>query len=178
MTDGNEGGKTDAPASILIGGCQCGAVRYEITPATEEAEAPGAEFAQAHYCHCRMCQRAVGNIVAVWVAVRGERFRWTAGAPATYRSSHYLERAFCRTCGTPLGARYVPGLKDWEWSDFVGVLVGSLDAPEAVRPGYHFGVESQVPWFNLDDGLPRRRTDDLPGMKELWSRAPEGSRKP
>ena len=102
----------------------------------------------------------------------GERLRWTAGEPAAYRSSHYLDRVFCRACGTPLGARYVPELQDWQWSDFVGVLLGTLDTPEAVRPGYHFGIESRLPWFDVDDGLPRRRTDDLPGMKELWARAP------
>ena len=162
--------------NVLTGGCQCRALRYEVAPATDEPGAPDAGFAEAHYCHCRMCRRAVGNVVAVWLAVRGERFRWTAGEPAAYRSSHYLDRVFCRTCGTPLGARYVPGLKDWEWSDYVGVLVGTLDTPEAVRPGYHYGIESQIAWFDVDDGLPRRRTDDLPGMKELWARAPDQNR--
>ena len=41
----------------VTGGCQCGAVRYAARLAGDEA----------YWCHCRMCQRAVGNVTAALV---------------------------------------------------------------------------------------------------------------
>ena len=161
----------------LDGGCQCGAIRYAATVAPgEEGSVVPEGFAGAHYCHCRMCQRALGNVFGLWLPVRKEHLRWLRGRPTYYRSSHFLERGFCGRCGTPLGARYVEGLQGWPFVDIVGLLVGTLDHPEAVRPAFHFGVESQVPWLRIEDGLPRRRTDELPGFAELWGRAAGVSR--
>ena len=36
----------------LSGGCQCGAVRYQVT----------GEVGHPHLCHCRMCQRWTGAV--------------------------------------------------------------------------------------------------------------------
>lgn len=66
----------------LTGGCQCGAVRYEVRAAPRKP----------HVCHCRMCQKAFGGPFA---------------ALAVFRSSEVVERGFCRDCGTPLTFRYV-----------------------------------------------------------------------
>jgi hypothetical protein len=44
---------------MLTGGCQCGAVRYALTAMPEGA----------HFCHCRMCQKAVGGPFAALVPV-------------------------------------------------------------------------------------------------------------
>jgi hypothetical protein len=156
----------------MEGGCQCGAIRYAVDASLGEQESPGPEgFAGAHYCHCRMCQRALGNLFGLWLPVHKDRLRWLREQPKYYRSSHFLERGFCGACGTPLGARYVQGLKDWPYVDIAGILVGTLDHPELVRPVFHFGIESQVPWLRIDDDLPRRRTDDLTGFRELRERA-------
>ena len=38
-------------SSKVTGGCQCGAVRYAASGTLDNA----------HICHCRMCQKAVGN---------------------------------------------------------------------------------------------------------------------
>ena len=51
------------------------------------------------------------------------------------------------------------------------VQTGGCQCGAVPRPGYHFGIESRIPWFDIDDGLPRKRTDELSGMKELWARA-------
>ena len=40
----------------LSGGCQCGRVRYEAS----------VDSFDAYWCHCRMCQRAVGNVAAAF----------------------------------------------------------------------------------------------------------------
>ena len=115
-----------------------------------------------------MCQKALGNVVGVWLPVKAKDLQWIKGDPKYYQSSPFLERGFCGDCGTPLGARYVEGLENWEFADLSGVLAGTLDDPNLVRPAYHFGIESQVDWFAVDDDLPRRRTDDLPGFADLW----------
>jgi len=30
-------------------------------------------------------------------------------------------------------------------------------------------VESQLPWYKIDDGLPRSRTEDDPELAALWT---------
>ena len=141
---------------LATGGCQCGAVRYAIT----------GPFVNPHICHCRMCQKAVGNYFAALVAVQREDVRWTKGEPAVFRSSSVVARGFCRDCGTPLS--YAPD----NWPR-IALSIGSLDRPEAVTPEKQFGVESRLPAFFLLHDLPGMRTEDFfPAgkMAELASR--------
>ena len=37
----------------------------------------------------------------------------------------------------------------------------------------HIGVESQLPWFQLDDGLPRSRSDESPELVAAWAEVEE-----
>jgi hypothetical protein len=64
------------------GGCQCGAVRFSVSMAPLDVS----------YCHCRMCQRAVGNLFAALVMIRKDHVEWTKGAPAVFESSSAAER--------------------------------------------------------------------------------------
>lgn len=133
----------------VSGGCLCGAVRYEA----------GVPPERAHYCHCRMCQKAFGNVFAMFADFPTDEFRVTRGEPKFYKSSAWAERGFCADCGTPLMFRYLtPG----PLSGRIGVSIGSLDHPEDAPPEHHWGIESQVPWLAIDDGLPRTRTEDDP----------------
>ena len=84
---------------VLTGGCQCGAVRYALY----------ADPAAASICHCRMCQKAMGNLFMANASVPRKEFAWTAGVPATWQSSQIAERGFCQQCGTPLSFRYLTG---------------------------------------------------------------------
>ncbi len=128
----------------LTGGCQCGAVRYELT-----ARARGASI-----CHCRMCQKAGGApFMAFTGGVRQEGFVFTHGAPAIYRSSEIAERGFCAICGTPLFYRLIG-------RDRVSVTIGSLDRPAEVAPTQQLGVESALPWFAGLAALPASRTEN------------------
>lgn len=128
--------------TILSGGCQCGAVRYRASMAPQKV----------HFCHCRMCQRAVGNIFATLAPVRKDRLLWE-GEPAFFRSSSAAERGFCARCGTPLSFAYLK-------SEWICLTLGSLDDPAAVRPEIHYGVESRLPWVHIDEELPQERTED------------------
>ena len=153
----------------LTGGCMCGRIRYEIPPGEHQSAEPEG-FQGVHICHCRMCQRATGGIFGIWLPVEVKGIIYT-NTPKAYRSSPFLERLFCPDCGTPIGSRYVEGIKDWPFSHLGGILVGTLDDPEWVRPAFHFGIESRVSWDDIAPHLPQKRTDELEGFDALWQRA-------
>lgn len=132
----------DPRSKLLVGGCQCGAVRYRAE----------GQPRKVHYCHCRMCQRAVGNVFAAFVPIRKDQLTWE-GTPSLFRSSSIAERGFCSRCGTPLSFAY-------DKSGWICLALGSLDEPTAVRPEAHYGIESQVPWLHFADDLPRERTNE------------------
>ena len=132
---------TDAPRAA--GGCQCGAVRYELA----------LPFDNPHICHCRMCQKAFGNYFAALVGVKKAGFSWTKGIPGIFRSSSVVDRGFCRDCGTPLSFSY-------DHSDRIAVSIGSLDDPSAVAPAMQYGIEARLPAFGHLHTLPGSRTED------------------
>jgi hypothetical protein len=114
----------------LTGGCQCGAVRYAIADAGEDA----------YLCHCRMCQKAMGNLFSAMIGVPKRSVTWTRGRPFAFRSSEHVERGFCAACGTPL---YCDGLR----LERLAVTIGSLDHPERHKPNVQDGIQSRMPWF-------------------------------
>ena len=115
----------------MSGGCQCGAVRYHASSFLDSS----------HICHCRMCQKAVGNFFAALIGIPREAFQWTRGEPALFRSSDPVTRGFCGICGTPL-------LYDYATSKHLNVTTGSLDNPALFPPGVQFGREARMPWFS------------------------------
>ena len=127
----------------VTGGCQCGRVRYRISGGLDHA----------HFCHCRMCQKAVGNVFAALVGCPRENLTWEGEGPEVFDSSSVAERPFCALCGTPLGFAY----KD---SDWVNVTIGSLDDPLLAPIQQHWGVEAMVPWLELGDDRPRCSTGE------------------
>jgi hypothetical protein len=136
----------------LSGGCQCGAVRYRTSVIANNA----------HICHCRMCQKAVGNLFAALVGVPREALHWTRGTPARFASSEHVDRGFCSKCGTPLFYENRAG-------DNVTITIGSLDHPELVEPIHQDGVESRQPYFaRLHAIADESRTED---DSEEWAAA-------
>lgn len=139
-------------AMEVSGGCQCGAVRYHATEM----------FDNSHICHCRMCQKAVGNIFAALVAAPREAITWTRGKPARFRSSEHVDRGFCRACGTPL-------FYDGRSGNRVNFTIGSLDHPELFPPGANTRNEARVPWFatllSIEDG----GVTEQPDQEDWWS---------
>jgi hypothetical protein len=113
----------------VSGGCQCGAVRYKAT----------AMLDNAHLCHCRMCQKAVGGVFAALVAAPKDAFTITRGTPAVFRSSELVERGFCAACGTPLFFNDVTANR-------INLTMGSLDDPSLFPPRANTGIEGRVSW--------------------------------
>lgn len=127
----------------LTGGCQCGALRYELH----------GSLGRASICHCRMCQKAMGNACAPLVTARD--LRWVRGEPKRFRSSNKISRGFCENCGTPM--TYEPDGFSPE------IAIATLDRPSEVAPVIQVGLESRLPWFA--------------GLAELPTRSPEEAAK-
>ena len=127
------------------GGCQCGAIRYEIAaPPTD-----------AYYCHCRLCQRAGGAPVNATARFPADAFRLLRGEPKFYAALEHGSRGFCADCGSPLLYRPAAAL----WQGAVFVRIASLDDPARVTPRWHCGVESRIPWFTTGDDLPETTSE-------------------
>ena len=148
----------------ITGGCLCEEIRYRI-------DAPPID---TNYCHCRMCQRFSGAPVVAATAFPKEAVVFTQGNPkyfeATrehamfFESSLIAERGFCPTCGSSL--IYRPLVQ--RWTDWIVVFTASLDNPEDYGPGWHLGVESQMPWLKIQDDLTRVPCKDSPGLVAAW----------
>ncbi len=136
---------------LITGGCLCGEIRFQIT---------GEDLGSA-YCHCRMCQRFTGAPSNAGTGFLKDDFRITQGEPKIYVSSLIAERVFCPTCGSSLWMRYSSA----EW---VYVQTVSLDNPEDFAPASHMGIESQMPWHDIHDDLPRQRCEDSPELVAAW----------
>jgi hypothetical protein len=130
-----------SPDAPLTGGCNCGAVRFEVT----------APFATAGYCHCKRCQRRTGALWALSAVVPGEGFAITQGREAVraWTPPDGLAKAFCGECGAHVYAGDPDGAT-------VIVRLGAVDGDPGIRPRWHAWVESAPDWEPLpDDGLPR-----------------------
>lgn len=141
----------------ITGGCLCGEIRYA---------AQGEELGSA-YCHCRMCQRFTGSPATVGTGIRKHLFRVTQGEPKIYVSSKIAERTFCPTCGSSLWMTWLHR----ERREWIFVHTGSLDEPENFAPDSHLGIESQMPWHDINDGLPRQRCEESAQIVEAWESA-------
>jgi hypothetical protein len=121
------------------GGCLCGAVRYRATSPP----------IRGVICHCSMCRRHSGAPILAFVHFRIEDFTWIRGEPTRYRSSEFAERGFCLTCGSTIS------MHETVLADRVQIAVGSLDEPQRVRIDDHVWTQHRLPWFQVDDQLPR-----------------------
>jgi len=134
----------------VTGGCQCGRVRYAIH---------GPLF-NAHICHCRMCQKAFGNLFAALAGVNKADLRWTSGEPAYFRSSSIVQRGFCPHCGTPLTFAY-------DHTSHMNIAIGSLDNPALAKVENQYGIEGMAPAFPALHELPGSRTEDDISAEDL-----------
>ena len=121
-----------------VGGCHCGAVKYEMT----------AEVAHHALCHCTDCRKASGAPATAWAMAAADQVTIT-GEPLTYASSEHGRRLFCGACGT--GLFYVnevalPGLVD--------VQIATLDDPDALPVQLHVQVAERIGWMTHLGDLP------------------------
>ncbi|MHA7874777.1 GFA family protein [Roseivivax sp.] len=141
------------PPLPLGGGCQCGAIRYEI------GEAPAAFY----ICHCRDCQRQSGSAFGQSLQVHTKSLRVT-GTPATFarqaasgRSMHCL---YCPDCGTRLWHVRAEG------SPFVSLKAGTLDDPDWLRPCAEIFTDRRRAWVKVTPAPPLTYPGQ-PDMEEM-----------
>src|SRR4029450_9137839 len=96
----------------LTGGCNCGAVRFEVT----------APLVVASYCHCRRCQRRTGTGASANAHPPERPFRIVAGEEAlrVWKPEDGGEKWFCGTCGSALFSRNA------SHADPIGIRMGAF----------------------------------------------------
>ena len=118
----------------LTGGCQCGAVRYEID----------AEPLTVIACHCTQCQRQSASAFGMTAPVPRAALRITEGKPAHWsriaESGNELGAAFCPDCGVRL--YHEPANKA-----FLNVKAGTFDDTSWTQPVGHIWTEEAQPWI-------------------------------
>jgi hypothetical protein len=143
----------------VTGGCLCGEIRYRVTePALD-----------TNFCHCRMCQRFSGSPVTAASTYPASAVQFTKGEPRYYKSSPFAERGFCANCGSSLTYRpLVPPVAP-AWANWISIHTASLDNPALNAPTWHLGVESQMPWVDIQHARKRVRCQDSPDLVEAWA---------
>jgi len=144
-------------SSLITGRCMCGNVHYE------SSKPPVLDI----YCHCRMCQRANSAPFAAWTVFPQAAVRFPNAEPKYFKSSPFGERGFCPNCGSPMTMRYYP----LEPEGILAIYAATLNQPEDFAPTYHAGTESQMPWLDIHDDLPRRRSVDSTNICTRWEAA-------
>ena len=122
---------------MLTGHCECGAVRFTVKNARKEVT----------QCHCTQCRRFSGH---VWAATHADFSDVVFEADQTltwFSSSDFAKRGFCSTCGCSLFYR----MND---ESGIGIAAGSIDEPNALRPGKHIFTADKGCYYELADDAP------------------------
>jgi hypothetical protein len=129
----------DPDTRVLVGECECGAVRYRVADA----------FLYAANCHCSRCRAATGSAFKAFAGIEREKLEITDGVDALLVfGEEDLNNTRCGACGSLLFSVVRDG-------GYVHVALGSLvDAP-SLRPTEHIFVGSKAPWFVITDSLPQ-----------------------
>ncbi len=132
--------------AIHTGGCRCGAVRFEAK----------ADPVHVSYCHCGDCRRASGAPVSAFVGFRADDVTFRETRPASRFGVSPITRTFCGICGSPVS------YADERLEGQIFLMLGAMDHPQNYPPSVHGYVSEQLPFFHIDDGLPRRQTTTVP----------------
>jgi hypothetical protein len=124
----------------LTGGCNCGAVRFEITE----------PLVASMYCHCTRCQRRTGTAASANARTAPGAFRLLQGEQqlGRWEPEGGSPKAFCTRCGSAIYSETGGGV--------FGVRLGALDEDPGIRPQYRQYTAYAAAWEPIpEDGLPR-----------------------
>ena len=118
------------------GGCQCGAIRFEVTGAPE----------RVYCCHCTECRRQSASAFGISAIYRPDALRLVRGEPREWSrpaaGGGSLACRFCPDCGSRV----------WhEGRGTISVKGGALDDPP--EPRSHIWVSRKLPWVVLPEGV-------------------------
>jgi hypothetical protein len=127
----------------IMGGCDCGRVRYRLETAP----------LVVHCCHCRWCQRESGASFALNAMIEAARVMDVGESPrlvdtpSESGSGQYIAR--CPHCQVAVWSLY------YSAGPLVRFIrVGTLDDPDLLPPDIHIFTASKQPWVVLPDGMP------------------------
>ena len=125
-----------------VGGCLCGAVRYELK----------SEPTMTAVCHCTHCQRQSGGVFSTNLVVP-ENDYVQRGETKVYDdkgdSGQPVYRHFCANCGSPIISKVavMPGL--------VMVKAGTLDDISGLKPAVEVYTDHAAGWITPIPGAQR-----------------------
>ena len=129
---------------ILRGGCECGAIGYEVDD----------DFRYAANCHCSRCRANTGSAFKPFGGIERTRFRVTKGRESVWvLGEPDLHDSRCRECGSLLYSV----VRDGGW---VHVAYGSLIDTPTLAPQGHIFVGSKADWYQITDHLPQAQEYD------------------
>ena len=122
----------------IVGGCQCGALRYQIV----------APPLMIYACHCTGCQRISGSAFGLAVTIAEDSLEFTKGKPSTvtWQSDSGNERngSFCGDCGCRIAHGQTPSNR------ILSLRAGTFDDTSWVTPAGHIWTRSAQPWFKFN----------------------------
>jgi hypothetical protein len=124
----------------LVGGCQCGALRYEVNAAP----------LMIYNCHCTNCQKIGGGAFSTPVTVVEAAFAFTRGKPAVvnWASDAGTQRwgTYCADCGSRIAHGQTPS------KGVLSLRTGTLDDTSWVEPVADTWLRSKQSWVQIPEG--------------------------
>ena len=122
---------------MVSGACLCGQLSFQ-------ASAPPRRVT---HCHCDMCRRSVGAVVATFATFESDKVAWQ-GELSRFDSSDRGWRGFCACCGSSVCFGYKPR------PERIYIALGIFHSPENYPAGFHDYRSEKLKWLQLDEGLP------------------------
>lgn len=121
----------------LVGGCHCGALRYELS----------APPLMIYNCHCTNCQKITGSAFTVAATVPEGALAFTKGEPkrASWKADSGNERfgLFCGACGSRIANGQTPSI------GLLSLRTGTFDDTSWVEPVGDIWTKSAQGWVTF-----------------------------
>jgi hypothetical protein len=144
----------------MVGGCNCGAVRYRLTAAP----------LTAYICHCHLCQKRTGSAFSVSLVLPAGGVRITDGEPE--RTERALPQGgknvswVCAACHSRLYTQR-------EGGPTALLRAGTLDDTSWIRPVAQIWTESAQPWAIVQNDILSyaEQPSDYAPLRAAWKAA-------
>jgi hypothetical protein len=127
---------------VREGGCQCGAVRYQLE----------GEPVALVVCHCTECQRQSGSAFGMSLFVLRKSLRLLSGELKKFtregESGNIVGCMFCGDCGTRIYHE-----SEMLGEGTVNIKPGTLDDTSWLSPSLQVWTRSKQPWVPLAEGV-------------------------
>ena len=134
----------------MHGKCLCEAVEYRIE----------GKLGPVYNCHCSKCRRWHAAAFRTRASINKTQFKWVKGDDnlSSYKSSDYVTKFFCKTCGSPLISTYD------NKPDILGIPLGGIEGIGDIEISAHIFVGSKASWYGITDNV--QQYDSWPGSEE------------